>query len=80
MLSKVEEHVDQGQAHLTRRAQGVGVVALVPDGAAATAGAVDGLGAANGEALQAAHKRLGVVGLDDQVDVVGLDREVNQAK
>lgn len=80
MLSKVEEHVGQGQAHLTRRAQGVGVVAVAPDGAAATAGAVDCPGAANGEALQATHKRLGVVGLDDEVDVVGLDGEVSYAK
>jgi len=53
------------------------VVAIGPDAALAAGGAVDGAGAADGQALEAADERLAGVALDDQVHVVHLDAEVN---
>jgi hypothetical protein len=67
MLPEVEEHVDQRAPHFSGRAQMVRVVAVLPDGAAAVGGAVDGAGASHGEALDENAPRSSRLELDSAV-------------
>ena len=80
VFAKVEEHVDQRVPHFAGRVEGVGVVAVDPDWAAAVVGAIDGAGTADGEALHAADQCRGTLGFHHQVQVVGLYGELGQAK
>jgi hypothetical protein len=80
MLAEVEEHVNKAPAYLARCGQRVGVVAVVPDRAPASAGAIDRAGTSNGEALQSAGEGERSVGFGNEVEVVGLDGEVDQAE
>ena len=78
VLAKVEQHVDQAQAHLARRGKRVGVIAPVPHGPVAAAGAVDGARAANRESLKATRQIPLRVRFHDEVEVVALDGEVQE--
>ena len=51
------------------------MVAITPDRAAASKGAIDGESGANGKPANAGDERAAVIGLDDGVEVIHLDRE-----
>ncbi len=80
VLPEVEQHVDHSDPHLARGGEPARVVPIRPDGARAACGAVDGPRAADGQPLKAAPERQGDVRFDEQVHVIGLDREVNHPK
>jgi hypothetical protein len=80
VFAKIEEHVDERRPHLTRGPQVKGVVAVAPYPAFPVARAVEGARATNGQPLGAPGQGEGPVRLDDEVDVVGLHREVEHAK
>jgi hypothetical protein len=80
VLAEIQEHVDQSQPHLARRSERVSVIALGPDRAVTCETAVDGAGATDAEARQAAREIVAGVGLDDEVQVVRLNRKVNEAE
>ena len=56
------------------------VIALRPHRAAPFERAIDSPGAAHAEALKAAGKLRSPVGLDDEVKMIGLHREMEDAK
>jgi hypothetical protein len=80
VLAKVADDIGQTVADLAGGGERAGVVAVAPEGAAAVKGAVGGAGGADGESTEAAAQGRLVVGLDDHVDVIALDREVEKAE
>jgi hypothetical protein len=72
VLGVIAAHVLDGVAHFRRRLQDARVIAVGEDFAFAPQRAIDGAREANDQALQPARQRLFAVGLDDQVDVIGL--------
>jgi hypothetical protein len=74
----VEEHVADPEAGLRRCAQGAGVVPPRKDGAATAERTIDGLRTPDGEPLQASDERFAIVSLDDEMDVVDLDRKMRR--
>jgi hypothetical protein len=56
------------------------MVPVAPDRSAAAASVVDGAGEPNGQAAGAARQRLLVLGLDDEMYVVVLGRELDHAE
>ena len=80
VVAVICKYVGEGATRLCGRAEGTGMVAVSEDLAAALESAVEALGEANAETLQAAAQRVAVVGLDEEVDVIALDGEVHDAK
>jgi hypothetical protein len=80
MLSKVQQHVGETKAHLARRRERPGVVASAPYRAGAMGGPVHRQRAADRESVQTASQSAVRIGLDDQVQVVRLHRELNDPK
>jgi hypothetical protein len=80
VLAKVEQDVNETVPNLARRRQRAGVIAAVPDLAGAPQSPVDRAGGSRGEAVQPADERVSRRGLDDEVDVIGLNREMRDAK
>ena len=80
MFRPVLKDVDEGGADLAWRPQDARVISVSPDRAVAAERAIDGPGQANREALQATHERRVSIGLDDEVEVIGLDAELEKAK
>jgi hypothetical protein len=80
MLPEVEEHVDEPMARLGWVAERARMVAARPDVPAPAERSVDGLRAADGEPLNSADQRIRLVALDDEMDVIRLHGEVNDAK
>ena len=80
VLAKVQEYVHQRVPDFARRLEGVGVITVDPDRAAAVAGAIDGARTADGESLRTADQRRGTLRFHDEVQVVGLHGELGQAK
>ena len=81
MLSCVVEHVDERVADLARRGEVAAVVAIAPDFSAKAARCdVEEAIRTNREALHAAGERILRVGLDDEVNVVGLYRVLDDAE
>jgi hypothetical protein len=80
VFAKIEEHIDDPGPHLARRFQGPGVVPLGPHLAPPPDGAVDGARTPHGESLDTADQPQPFVGLGDQVNVILLNREMNDAK
>src|SRR6266496_1266251 len=79
VLSKVQQHVDDGVPDLARRLQWARMVAIAPD--LPDAGdALDGQRDADDEASNAFCQRMVAVCLDDRVHVVLLNRKVQDAK
>jgi hypothetical protein len=76
MLAPVVEHVDERIAYLARRAEQPGVEAIRPHSTAAPERAVDGLGDANGETLNATSETRGRVRFNEQMHVIALDAEL----
>ena len=78
MLTTIQQDVDERVPYFERRRQHAGVVAIAPNSSTTAAEhAVDRLGEPRREALHATDERWLAVRLDDQVHVVGLDREVH---
>ena len=80
VLPKVLQHVDDRRTHLARRPQRTPVVPVAPDAPVALRGAVDRSGAAPGQALDSARERFAPVRFDHEMNVIGLNREVDDAK
>src|SRR5450432_2170603 len=80
VLPKVQQNVDQAAPRLGGCAERARVIATAPDAAAPADGPIDGLGAASGQALHAPHEGHRMIALDDEVNVIALDREVDDAE
>jgi len=80
MLSKVKEDVDEAVAHFSRRLQRARMIAIAPDRSAAAPGAVESAGGPARQAVEAAAQLIAAVSFNDQVNVIGLDGEVNDTK
>lgn len=80
MLSEIEEHVDQPAAYFTWGSKCVGVVTVAPDRALASRASIDGPRASNRQPLHPPRQRALSLGFDDQMQMVGLHREMNEAK
>jgi hypothetical protein len=74
------QHVHQGVTHLARRAERPPVMPVGPDSPAFADDSIDRFRDADRETLEAAPKRGGTVGFDEQMHVVGLDAVVKQAE
>src|SRR6266496_2481502 len=79
MAREVAEHVGEGVPDLGGRAEHVRVVAVGEDGAATSHEPVERASDANLEPLHAARERRVVLRLEDEVEVVALDRHVCHA-
>lgn len=79
VVAGIEEDVSQGVADLFGALQGPGVEALGEHRAASSPGAVQAAGQADAQRADAAGEGGAVLGLDQEVQVVGLDAEVDQA-
>jgi hypothetical protein len=77
VLAKIEEHVSRGEPYLARRPERAGAVTLAPHLATTVRGSIDGARTSNGETLQAAAERSRAVRFHDEMNVVNLDREVD---
>lgn len=80
VLEPVLQTVDERVAHLARCAQPVRVIAIRPHASVPPEDAVDGLGHAHRESLASAGETAGAVGFDEQMNVIGLNAEVQQAE
>jgi hypothetical protein len=80
VLPEVQQDIDEPPPCLGGCAERAGVIATAPDPPAPTGGAVDGLGAPSRQPLQPAHERGRLVALDDEMDVIALHREMNDAE
>lgn len=80
VLDEVPQHVHQGVSHLTWCRQRPRVVSVRKDTPAPPEYAVHGAGDSHLEALDAPNQSLATVRLGEQMDVIALDGEVNQAK
>ena len=77
VLPPVLQHVDQGMPHLRRCPQGARVVARGENRPSCAHEAIQALGHADGKGLHASSKRQPVLRLDDQMNVVRLNRELD---
>ena len=80
LLAKGHEQADQRLAHLGRRGQRAGPVAVGPDRAGAVELVVDRAGNPDGDPARAADQRSAAGRLDDQVQAVALHRELDDAE
>ena len=80
MLAVVHQDIDQRMANFTRRAERARMESAAPDGSATSERSVERAPEPYQQAHHPSRKRLLVEGLDDQVDVVGLNRELHHAK
>jgi len=80
MLAAVHQYVDQRVAHRPGRGERTSVIAILPDGTPAVERAVHGPRYADGEAPDAAGERPPVVRLGDQMQMIILDAEVQEAE
>jgi hypothetical protein len=79
VVLEVAEDVVDRVTDLGWSAEGARVVAVGEHAATAVGGAVDAFGDADGEALEATREGELVVRLDDEVNVVGLHGEFDEA-
>jgi hypothetical protein len=80
MLSEVLEHVHERVPHLARRPQQVRVVAPIPDPSPPLQYAVDGAGHPDRESLHPAREPRRCICLHQQMEMIGLNAEVEQAE
>lgn len=78
--SRVQEHVSQRVAGLAGRSELASVIAVGEDATSTPRSAIDRAGEPDGQPLHPARERAPVRGLDDEVQVVSLNRIVEQAK
>lgn len=80
MAPSVEQHVGQRVSYLARRAQHVKVVAIREHAPAAVEHPVGSTRETRADRFHAAREIVLAGGLDDQMDVIGLDRVVRRAE
>ena len=80
MFSAVHQYINQRVTDGTRRSQRTGVIAIRADGAAAAQRAVHRSRDADGQPADATPERSAVIGFGDQMKVVTLEAEVDDAK
>ena len=80
VVAVVAEQVADGVRHLSRRAQGARVVAVSENRPAATGEAVEQPGEAGREALHRLREAGSAFRLDDEVQVIALNRVMHEAK
>lgn len=80
MLLEVQQHVGDTATGLRRAAQRVRMVAALPDPSGSSGRSIDGLGRAGSQPSQSAIERRGIVRLDDEMNVIALNRKMNDAK
>jgi hypothetical protein len=80
VATRVQQHIGDDRPRLTRRLEHAGEVAVDEDAPAPSERAVDPPREAHGQPANALAERPGVSRLDDQVQVVGLDRVVDEAE
>jgi hypothetical protein len=80
MLPDIHQHVDQGMADGARAGERPGMVAGAPDAPAAAQRPIHRAGEAYRETLDAARQATGVLRFDDQMHVICLHRELDDAK
>jgi len=80
MFRPVLEDVHEGIANLTRRTENTRMIPVRPNSAAPGEDAVDGPSHANGQTLETAHEGRVSVSLDDEMHVIRLHAEVQEAK
>ena len=80
MLSKIEEDVDQSVADLPWGRQRAGMVPVAPHGPAPPPDAIERAGHATGEAIDAGTQAVAGGRLHDEMNVIGLNREMDDAK
>jgi hypothetical protein len=79
MFGPIADDVDEGISHLARRLERPRVVAVRPHAAVRLEQVVQALGDSNGEPFHPLRKPPAILRLDEQMDVVGLDAEVQDA-
>ena len=79
MLPGVEEHVDEGPANLCWRGELMAMMAVTEEAAGPPRDPVHSKGDPREEQLHPACELAGVVGFDDEVQVIVLDRVVEHA-
>ena len=80
MFPPVLKHVHECVPHFTGRREVARMVAIRPDTSMTPQRPIHGFRDADGETLDSASKRDGIVALDQQVNVVRLDAEVHETK
>jgi len=77
MLAAVHQYVDERVADRARRGERAGMKPVPPHGSAAAERAVDRPRDADGEAPHPAAQSPRIIGFDDEMEMVVLDREMN---
>ena len=80
MLSKIEENVDEAVTHLSWGREGVCVVAIAPDAPTSPPRAIQRSCRTAVQAIQAAPQLVSGISFHDEVNMIGLDGEVHDAK
>ena len=80
MLAEIEDNINDGIPYFARRGESARVITTRPERALSLQNAIDRPRHADGDTCHASGERQLVVGLDDEVYVVALYREVHQAK
>ncbi len=80
VLARILKDVDERVAYISRRLQRSSVVAVREDSAASIPQAIQPLRDANEQTLHTPRERARVLGLDDQVQLVRLDRKLDEPK
>jgi hypothetical protein len=80
VLAEVLEDVDEGIPNLARLPQHVRVIPSIPNAPSPSQHAVDGSRDANGNALHTAREPRRRIRLHEQMEMIGLDAEVDEAK
>ena len=79
-MAMIEEHVTEGEADLGRRAQRPSVIALGEQPTAPTEHPVQATRQSNLQADHPAGQAVGTASLDDEMKVIGLHAELDDAK
>jgi hypothetical protein len=80
VLPKIRQDVNEGVPHLARRLERASVPAIAPDRAAALEPSIHALGDADRETACAARERAPVVRFGDEVQVVALNRKMDDTE
>ena len=80
MLSEVEQDVHEAVANFARRRERSRVVAIAPDRATSAPGTIDGAGHTTRQAVETSAQVIAGISLDDEMDVIGLNREVHESE
>ena len=80
VLPEIHQHVDEDVAYRARGGERAGVVSPRPDSSTTTESAVHGARESDREAADATGQRVSVFRFRDQMDVVVLDTEFDEAE